>query len=81
VVAPGTRAMQLNRTGHWDQAAELAQRFLAETTLRDFARLGLLMLNRGIWEGQRVDSEAWVDQSTEPSQEFKRQYCLLWWLI
>ena len=28
-VAPGTRVMQLNRTGHWDEVAELAQRLLA----------------------------------------------------
>src|SRR5207237_7412183 len=28
-VAPGIRVTQLNRTGHWDQAAELAQRLLA----------------------------------------------------
>lgn len=28
-VVPGMRVMQLNRTGHWDQAAELAQRLLA----------------------------------------------------
>ena len=31
--------------------------------------------------GARVVSEAWVDRSTEPSQEFNRQYGLLWWLI
>ena len=52
-----------------------------ETAPRDFARLGVLMMNRGVWQGRRVVSEAWVQRSTEPSQDFNRQYGLLWWLI
>jgi CubicO group peptidase (beta-lactamase class C family) len=67
--------LHLDERGHAWTYADM------ETTPRDFARLGVLMLNRGIWEGQRVVSEAWVDRSTEPSQEFNRQYGLLWWLI
>ncbi|HEX8147250.1 MAG TPA: serine hydrolase [Pyrinomonadaceae bacterium] len=52
-----------------------------ETTPRDFARLGLLMLNRGTWRGARVLSESWVEQSTRPSQTLHPGYGLLWWLI
>lgn len=52
-----------------------------ETTPRDFARLGVLMLNKGTWRGKRVMSESWVAQSTKPSQTLKPEYGLLWWLI
>jgi CubicO group peptidase (beta-lactamase class C family) len=52
-----------------------------ETTLRDFARIGLLMHNRGKWEGQQIVSESWVAQSTIASQELAPDYGLLWWLI
>lgn len=50
-----------------------------ETTARDMARLGVLMLNKGVWRGRRIVSESWVEQSTRPSQGFER-YGLLWWL-
>ena len=52
-----------------------------ETTPRDFARLGVLMLNKGAWRGERVVSESWVEQSTKPSQTLNPSYGLLWWLI
>jgi len=31
---------------------------------RDFAKLGQLYLNRGLWNGQQIISEDWVEQST-----------------
>ncbi len=31
---------------------------------RDMAKFGLLFLNRGVWNGERLISEAWVDVST-----------------
>ena len=52
-----------------------------ETTARDFARLGLLMLGGGVWEGKRIVSRDWVEQSTKPSQTFAPYYGLLWWLV
>ncbi len=51
-----------------------------ETTPRDLARIGLLMLNRGVWRGRRILSEAWIDASTQPSQRLHPEYGLLWWL-
>lgn len=50
-----------------------------ETTPREFARLGLLMLNGGVWEGRRIVSAEWVERSTSRSQEHEN-YGLLWWL-
>jgi CubicO group peptidase (beta-lactamase class C family) len=51
-----------------------------ETTPRDFARLGLLMLNEGMWEGRRIVSAEWIERSTSRSQEHNPNYGLLWWL-
>lgn len=52
-----------------------------ETTPREFARIGLLMLNKGVWQGKRIVSESWVEQMTKPSQTFNPHYGLLWWLF
>lgn len=30
----------------------------------DFLRVGLMVLNKGVWNGQRIVSEAWLQQST-----------------
>ncbi|MDG2306921.1 MAG: hypothetical protein P8R42_20200 [Candidatus Binatia bacterium] len=43
--------------------------FTWETTTRDMARLGLLMLNGGEWNGNRVLSEDWIYKMTHPSFE------------
>jgi hypothetical protein len=51
-----------------------------ETTPRDLARVGLLMLSKGVWRGRRIVSEAWIDASTRPSQGLNSEYGLLWWL-
>lgn len=51
-----------------------------ETSARDFARIGLLMLNKGLWNNQRIVSANWVEESTVPSQKLNPEYGLLWWL-
>ncbi|HYW06752.1 MAG TPA: serine hydrolase [Longimicrobium sp.] len=51
-----------------------------QTTARDLARIGQLMLNGGRWGGARVVPEAWVRESVRPSQRINPQYGLLWWL-
>jgi hypothetical protein len=52
-----------------------------ETTPRDLARLGVLMLNRGRWGERQIISREWVARSVAPSQELNPGYGLLWWLI
>jgi CubicO group peptidase (beta-lactamase class C family) len=52
----------------------------AETSLRDFARLGELMRNKGRWQGRPVVPEAWVDASTRPCPQ-SPAYGYLWWLV
>jgi CubicO group peptidase (beta-lactamase class C family) len=51
-----------------------------ETTPREMARIGLLMLNRGTWQGRRILSESWIEESTRKSQALEPRYGLLWWL-
>jgi hypothetical protein len=51
-----------------------------ETTARDLARIGLLMLQRGRWGDAQLVPASWIEASTNPSQELKPDYGLLWWL-
>lgn len=51
-----------------------------QTTPRELARVGLLMLQKGVWQGRRIVSERWVEQSTRSSQTLMPRYGLLWWL-
>lgn len=45
----------------------------------DHARVGLLMLRRGSWNGRQILSESWVADSTRP-QGKHASYGYLWWL-
>jgi CubicO group peptidase (beta-lactamase class C family) len=51
------------------------------TTARDFARFGYLFLRNGRWGDQQVVPEAWVRESTRPSQWENPQYGYYWWLL
>jgi CubicO group peptidase (beta-lactamase class C family) len=49
---------------------------------RDMAKLGLLYMNKGKWEGKRIVSEAWVKDATSShaplGQAFGHDYGYLW---
>lgn len=48
---------------------------------RDWARLGLLYLNDGVWDGERILPENWVRWSTTPSEDnSRRDYGAQIWL-
>lgn len=51
-----------------------------ETTARDFARLGILMLNHGSWNGRQIVSRDWLAESIRPSQPLNPRYGLLWYV-
>ena len=46
---------------------------------RDHARVGLLMANRGNWQGQQLISESWITESLTPAA-LNPSYGLMWWL-
>jgi CubicO group peptidase (beta-lactamase class C family) len=46
---------------------------------RDHARVGLLMLRQGEWNGRRILSESWLADSTRPQGKHP-SYGYLWWL-
>ena len=50
-----------------------------DMTSRDFARFGLLYLQRGAWEGEQIIPEAWVEASITPSPRYAG-YGYQWWL-
>ncbi len=45
----------------------------------DQARVGLLMLRRGAWKGQRILPERWIEELLTPCA-LNPNYGLLWWL-
>lgn len=50
-------------------------------TARDFARFGYLYLRDGVWEGQRVVPEGWVDFGRTPGPDVNADiYGAGWWL-
>jgi CubicO group peptidase (beta-lactamase class C family) len=54
------------------------------TTARDLARLGLLHLNDGVWNGERVLPEGWVRYVTTPAPAQPTRgegYGAQWWLF
>jgi hypothetical protein len=57
--------------GHWGGGVFIST--------RDQARIGLMMLRRGMWGDRRIVSEAWIEHSVEPCR-LNPVYGLLWWL-
>ncbi|NNF27757.1 MAG: serine hydrolase [Gemmatimonadetes bacterium] len=54
------------------------------TNARDLARFGLLYLNGGVWHGERLISEEWIDFVRTPAPStasIGNQYGGQWWLV
>jgi CubicO group peptidase (beta-lactamase class C family) len=51
----------------------------ADMTTRDFARFGLLFMRDGVWDGERILPEGWVQYSFTPSAA-DAGYGAQWWL-
>ncbi len=45
----------------------------------DHARFGLLYLNKGMWNGQRIISKEWIEKSITPSKT-NPEYGYMWWI-
>ena len=51
------------------------------TTTRDLARVGLMVINNGIWDGKTIiGDKQFLSDATHPSQELNPSYGYLWWL-
>ena len=51
----------------YDGAGQLVGGSIFDLTARDYARIGLLYLRGGTWDGQRLLPEGWVDYSRTPT--------------
>ena len=51
-----------------------------EISAEHLAKIGQLMLNEGMWNGERLVSAEWVRLSMSPSQSLNPSCGLLWWL-
>lgn len=51
-----------------------------DTTTRNFARIGLLYLHDGNWEGHQIVSAQWVHDSLTPASDSQGQYGYQWWI-
>ena len=67
----GKRMPSVSGGGHWGGGVFI--------NARDQARIGLLLLNRGTWNGRRILSEEWIERMLESCPLF-RNYGYLWWL-
>jgi CubicO group peptidase (beta-lactamase class C family) len=53
-----------------------------ESTVRDMARVGLLLLRGGVWDGKRILSEEWVNKLTHPAfEDANTAYGYLTWMV
>jgi CubicO group peptidase (beta-lactamase class C family) len=51
-----------------------------DMTPEDFARFGLLYLRGGVWDGEQILPDGWVDYSRMPSPNAEGRYAAHWWL-
>ncbi|WP_142786144.1 serine hydrolase domain-containing protein [Changchengzhania lutea] len=47
----------------------------------DFIKFGQLILNEGLYNGKRLISESWIEESFKQGQEFDVRFGLLWWRL
>lgn len=47
----------------------------------DLIKFGELVLNKGIYNGKRIISEAWINESLKQGQAFSPIWGLLWWRL
>ncbi|HEY1301729.1 MAG TPA: serine hydrolase domain-containing protein [Stellaceae bacterium] len=71
VKVDGRQMQSVSGGGHWGGGVFI--------NARDQARIGLLLLRRGEWNGRRILSEAWIARMLEPCPLFS-QYGYLTWL-
>ncbi len=72
----GIRSVELE----YDGSGYFIAGYGANMTARDFARFGLLYQRDGVWDGERILPEGWVDYARTPSPTFD-DYGSGFWLV
>jgi len=74
----GITDVEWNRYANGDPAAAFGLRMRP----RDAAKLGQLVLARGVWQGRQIISASWLDESTSPHLKGRPPflYGYQWWL-
>ena len=67
----GQRVQSVSGGSHWGGGVFISA--------LDQARIGLMLLNRGMWNGGGILSKEWIERMLEPCPLF-RNYGYLWWL-
>jgi len=65
----------------FDEAGTFVGSSHCYASARDFARFGLLYLRDGVWDGERILPEGWVDYTRTPSAQSERLYGAHFWTI
>jgi hypothetical protein len=63
-----------------DASGTFVESSLLYASARDFARLGLLFLNDGMWQGERLLPEGWVAYTLTPTRTRDESYGAQMWL-
>jgi len=73
--------IQMSKVDWWSDAVGHTLTYCCvDTTSRDFARFGLLYLNKGNWNGKQVVPASWVADSVKGSRAAPKEYGYQWWL-
>jgi CubicO group peptidase (beta-lactamase class C family) len=67
----GKQVQSVSGGGHWGGGVFISA--------RDQARIGLMLLRRGMWGPRQILSEAWIERMRDPCPLY-RNYGYLWWL-
>lgn len=70
-------ADRIGMDGNWTSQLGLN---IYNSNTRSMARFGLLMQNKGNWDGTTIVSEAYFNEMTNTSQDINKSYGYLWWL-
>ncbi len=68
---------KIGMNGNWTNSLGLN---IYNSNTRSMARFGLLMHNKGVWDGSTIVSESYFNAMTNTSQDINKSYGYLWWL-
>jgi len=71
------------RGAHWMKDAAGDPRGAGELFIRpvDFAKIGQMMLDGGMWNGESIVPAEWIARSTEAGQPYDESCGMLWWRL